>query len=130
MSFLIFALCGVLGGLLGGMGMGGGTALIPLLTIFCGVGQRAAQGVNLVAFLPMSAAALAVHAGKGLLERRGLLFLAAPAPLFSAVFSLLAAALPSAVLHRGFGLFLIILSIFRLKKAFFMKANDKNQKNA
>ena len=37
MSFYLFFLCGVLGGVLGGMGMGGGTALIPLLTLYLGV---------------------------------------------------------------------------------------------
>ena len=54
MSFLVFLVCGVCGGVLGGMGMGGGTLLIPLLTIFCGVEQGIAQGVNLLSFLPMS----------------------------------------------------------------------------
>ena len=47
MAFLTLFLCGVAGGLLGGMGMGGGTALIPLLTLF-GVPQAAAQGVPLL----------------------------------------------------------------------------------
>lgn len=125
MSFLVYLLCGALGGLFGGMGMGGGTALIPLLTLFCGVKQNVAQGVNLVAFLPMSAAALAVHARAGLLEKRGLFWLIVPAPLFSAAFSLLATALPSAVLHKGFGAFLIILCIFRFKRVFLMKKQNK-----
>lgn len=125
MSFLVYLLCGALGGLFGGMGMGGGTALIPLLTLFCGVKQNVAQGVNLVAFLPMSAAALAVHARAGLLEKRGLFWLIVPAPLFSAAFSLLATALPSAVLHKGFGAFLIILCIFRFKRVFLMKKPNK-----
>ena len=34
MEFLWYAVAGVLGGVLGGMGMGGGTVLIPLLSIF------------------------------------------------------------------------------------------------
>ena len=125
MRLLYLALAGFLGGALAGMGMGGGTLLIPLLTLFCGVQQKAAQGVNLLAFLPMSAAALAVHARAGLLEKRGLFWLIVPAPLFSAAFSLLATALPSAVLHKGFGAFLIILCIFRFKRVFLMKKSNK-----
>ena len=81
MAFYLFFLAGIAGGLLGGMGMGGGTVLIPLLTIFCGVEQGAAQGVNLVAFLPMSALALTVHAENGLLRKDGLLPIIAPALL-------------------------------------------------
>ena len=91
MSFLIFLLCGIAGGVLGGMGMGGGTLLIPLLTAVCGVKQTAAQGVNLLCFLPMSAVALAVHAKSGLLKKEGLAFLTVPALLFSALFSVAAA---------------------------------------
>ena len=125
MSFYLFLLCGVAGGLLGGMGMGGGTALIPLLTIFCGVEQNIAQGVNLLSFLPMSLAALAVHAKDGLLQKEGLGALTVPALLFSAAFSLLAAQLPSAALRTGFGAFLLILSFFRLNKAIKMKKPNK-----
>ena len=74
MSFYLFFACGLLGGILGGMGMGGGTALIPLLTLLCGVTQTAAQGVNLLSFFPMAALALSVHAKNGLLQREGRAF--------------------------------------------------------
>ena len=128
MSFYLFLLCGAAGGLLGGMGMGGGTALIPLLTLFCGVEQRAAQGVNLLSFLPMSAAALFVHRRDGLLQREGVLSFALPALVASFAFSLAAARLPSAVLRAGFGCFLMILGIFRLGKSVFVLKNNKNAK--
>ncbi len=114
MSFYLFFLCGIAGGLLGGMGMGGGTALIPLLTLLCGVEQSVAQGVNLLSFLPMSLIALSVHAKNGLLEKRGLWLLIIPALLLSAAGALLAIVLPSAALRRGFGVFLVVLSIFQL----------------
>ena len=61
MAFIIHLAAGVLAGLLGGMGMGGGTVLIPVLTIFLGVSQHVAQATNVIAFLPMAALALAVH---------------------------------------------------------------------
>ena len=125
MSFIVFLLCGVCGGVLGGMGMGGGTALIPLLTIFCGVEQGMAQGVNLISFLPMSALALTVHAKNGLLRREGIGWLIVPALLFSALFSVLAVWLPAAALRRGFGAFLVILSFFTLKNAFKVKKPAK-----
>lgn len=125
MSFLIFLLCGIAGGILGGMGMGGGTLLIPLLTAVCGVRQSAAQGVNLLCFLPMSAVALFVHAKSGLLKKEGLAFLTVPALLFSALSSVAAAYLPDAALSKGFGLFLIGLSFFQFAAAFRMKKGKK-----
>ena len=117
MAFLTLFLCGAAGGLLGGMGMGGGTALIPLLTLF-GVDQAAAQGINLLSFLPMAALALSIHAKNGLVKRDGLLFFVLPALLFSVPGALLATCLPSAALERAFGAFLIVLSLFRFGGAF------------
>ena len=114
MSFLVYLLCGVLGGVLGGMGMGGGTVLIPLVL---GVPQRTAQGVNLLSFLPMSLLALAVHAKGGLLDRRGLIALIVPALLCSVLSSLAAAYLPAGMLRQGFGLFLCGLAVLIFHKS-------------
>ncbi len=127
MSFYWYFLCGIAGGLLGGMGMGGGTLLIPLLTLFLGVGQSAAQGVNLLSFLPMSALALSVHAKAGRLEKKGLLFVIVPAVIFSGLSALLAAMLPAPVLKRGFGLFLLLLSAFPFASAF--RKDENHEKN-
>ncbi len=129
MSFLVFFACGIAGGVLGGMGMGGGTVLIPLLTIFCGVEQSAAQGVNLLSFLPMSALAIGVHARSGLIVKNNLACIILPALVFSVLFSLLAAAIPSAALGKGFGVFLILLSFFQFREAFRGEKKKSAQKN-
>ena len=118
MRFYLFLISGIIGGLLGGMGMGGGTLLIPILTLLCGVPQGVAQGVNLLSFLPMSLIALTVHAKSGRLEKRGLLWITAPALVFSGLLAFAAAYLPSAALRKGFGFFLIILSVFPFSSAF------------
>lgn len=111
MGFLLLFFCGVLGGILGGMGMGGGTLLIPLLTVACGVPQRFSQGVNLIAFLPMSALALSIHAKNGLLKKQGLAAVVLPAAALSALGSLLANLLPAVLLKKLFGVFLIVLAL-------------------
>ncbi|MBO5046235.1 MAG: sulfite exporter TauE/SafE family protein [Clostridia bacterium] len=116
MSFYLFFLCGVLGGALGGMGMGGGTLLIPLLRLL-GVEQGIAQGINLLAFLPTSAVALSVHAKNGLLQKEGLFLFILPAVILSAASSVLAVALPARVLSRLFGGFLIGLSFYQFRVA-------------
>lgn len=130
MAFFLFFLCGIAGGVLGGMGMGGGTALIPLLTVLCGVEQGVAQGVNLLSFLPMSFIALGVHAQNGLLQKQGLFPLIAPALVFSVLSSLLAAVLPAEILKSGFGVFLVVLSFFRFVAAFKAKDAEKGGKYA
>ncbi len=118
MSFYLFFLAGAAGGLLGGMGMGGGTALIPILVLFLGVEQSAAQGINLLSFVPMAVVALSVHAKCGLVRGREAVPVALPALLTSALFSVCAGYIPSALLKLSFGIFLICLSLARLRRAF------------
>lgn len=112
MSFYIFLFSGFISGLLGGMGMGGGTILIPLLTLVFGVPQKLSQGANLVSFLPMSALSLKIHTDNGYVKYKGILYIMIPAVLFSALGSLAAVRLPSEYLTKGFGTFLSILSVY------------------
>ncbi len=114
MSFYVYLILGVLGGIPAGMGMGGGTVTIPLLVLVGGVEQKLAQSANLFAFLPMSIFALKAHRDNGLLQTKGIVWSILPACLLSAVGAFVATSLPSALLRRGFGLFLIGLSFYTL----------------
>ncbi|MBQ8395131.1 MAG: sulfite exporter TauE/SafE family protein [Clostridia bacterium] len=111
MSFYLYLILGFLGGIPAGMGMGGGTVTIPLLVLVGGVEQKIAQCANLFSFLPMSLGALKTHADNGLLKTKGILWIILPALLFSALGATLAASLPSELLKKGFGAFLIGLSL-------------------
>ena len=55
-------------GILGAMGVGGGTILVVYLALFTDLSQRAAQTQNLLFFLPLAACSLWFHAKAGLLE--------------------------------------------------------------
>lgn len=67
---LWYALSGLAAGVLAGMGMGGGTLLIPLLTLALGVGQQEAQGVNMLAFLPGAILACGSISGRAVFPSR------------------------------------------------------------
>lgn len=97
--------------MLGGMGMGGGTILIPALTIIFGVEQHVAQATNLIAFLPMALFTLSIHKKNGLLKTEGLSFIVIPALLTSVAAGFVATLLPSVILKKLFGAFLVALSI-------------------
>lgn len=104
-------MAGFFSGVLGGMGMGGGTVLIPALTVIFGVEQHIAQATNLIAFLPMAAFTLKVHKDNGLLKTEGLGWIVVPALLTSVAAGFVAALLPSVVLKKLFGAFLVGLSV-------------------
>jgi uncharacterized membrane protein YfcA len=125
MQFYLYLLLGFLGGIPAGMGMGGGTVTIPLLVLVGGVGQKIAQCANLFSFLPMSVGALKTHSQNGLLKTEGLLWVILPALALSAVGAMVAVALPSVLLRRGFGLFLIGLSFVGFYKEFGQKQGEK-----
>lgn len=114
MQIFILIVIGVAGGILAGMGMGGGTLLIPLLTVFGGVAQRQAQGINLLAFLPMAAVALVIHFKNKLIKPKSTLWLIVPACVCSIFGALLASVMQPQVLRIIFGSFIGLLGIILL----------------
>ena len=51
----------LLSGVIGAMGLGGGSILILYLTVFAGVNQVTAGGINLIFFLPIGIIAVTVY---------------------------------------------------------------------
>ena len=114
MEWLWFILAGALGGILGGMGMGGGTVLIPLLSIGLNVPQHLAQAINLISFVPMAIIAIIIHAKNGLIKTDGLLKMILCGLVFCVLGSFIAKNIEADHLRRIFGGFLTVLSIFQV----------------
>ena len=110
-----------MGGVLGGMGMGGGTILIPLLTIFCGVKQHSAQAANLVSFLPMATISLIIHIKNKYVVFKNSLFVIIAGVLTCFVGVYLARLMSGDLLKRAFGGFLTALSVFQFITAIRVK---------
>ena len=117
MEYLWYCAAGIISGVLGGMGMGGGTALIPLLSIFYFVSQHSAQAVNLVSFIPMAIVALIIHIKNKFVKFNGILFVIIPGAITCIIGCYLARSMSSILLRRFFGGFLILLSIFQFVSA-------------
>ena len=118
MEIFLLILFGALSGVVGGMGMGGGTLLIPLLTIFLGISQIIAQGYNLIAFLPMSLIAIIIHLKNKLIKPKHLPLIIIFGVIFSVFGSLCANFVDKDILKICFGVFLILLSLFEFIKIF------------
>lgn len=124
-------LAGLLSGVVSGMGIGGGTILIPLLTMFAGADQHMAQGVNLLYFLPTAAVALYVHRKNNAVQWR----LALPCLLFGTAGAVLGAwlavKLEPQLLRRLFGIFLFFMGGYEIKKGITKKdGSDENNQNS
>ena len=68
-DWIIPFLCGLGASILSAWGVGGGTLLLLVMTLFLDVDQRTAQGIILLFFLPTAASALACHARGGYLDK-------------------------------------------------------------
>lgn len=114
MQVVLLIVFGILGGVLGGMGMGGGTLLIPLLTLGLNISQHTAQAINLIAFLPMSIVALVIHAKNKLIKWKVALPIIIAGVISSIIGSIFANSLQSQNLSIWFGIFLVIVGILQI----------------
>lgn len=122
MQYVFLALAGLVSGILGGSGMGGGTLLIPLLTLFFGFNQKIAQGINLIAFSIMAIIALIMHIKNKLIDVKVAISFGAFAVAFSVMGALIANFIDVRVLKICFGALLMLVAIFetveQIKKQF------------
>ena len=108
------SIIGFLAGFAGGLGVGGGGILLLYLTAFAKTEQLAAQGINLVFFLPTAAAALFLHFKNGFVKWKTALL----AVLFGipAVFLgfFIAKSIDESLLRLGFALLLLFIGLKEL----------------
>lgn len=104
-------LCGLGASILSAWGVGGGTLLLLVMTLFLDIDQRTAQGINLLFFLPAAASALVCHARSGYLDRPTLKN-AIPAALAAGMAGAwIATGLDVEVLRRPFGVYLLLSGV-------------------
>ncbi len=114
MMIVWLIIAGAVGGVFGGMGMGGGTLLIPILTIFLQVGQKQAQFINLATFVVMASIALIIHCKNHLVKFKDGLLLAGVGIVFSVGSSLLISKVNNEMLRFLFGTFLVMIAMIQL----------------
>ncbi len=68
-EFFIALLAGFGAGVLSAWGVGGGTLLLLVMTLFLHVEQQTAQAINLLFFLPAAGAGLLLHRKNGLIDK-------------------------------------------------------------
>ncbi|MGN0675854.1 MAG: sulfite exporter TauE/SafE family protein [Oscillospiraceae bacterium] len=116
-------------GVLASLGVGGGMVLIIYLTVFSGFDQLAAQGINLIYFLPIALLSVIIHSKNGLIEWKKIL----PSLITGVIFAMLGAAaagyIGSPALKKIFAVFILIIGF----KELFFKPNrcscDKQDKS-
>ncbi|MBQ6554433.1 MAG: sulfite exporter TauE/SafE family protein [Firmicutes bacterium] len=113
---MLTVICGLFAGIMGGMGIGGGTVLIPALTLILGVEQKTAQLINLLCFLPTAVSALYEHRKNNRIETGVLKILIISGIIGCAAGAFAAVRADNALLKRCFGAFLVTMGIRELRQ--------------
>ncbi|MBR4112335.1 MAG: sulfite exporter TauE/SafE family protein [Ruminiclostridium sp.] len=102
---------GFLTGVAASMGLGGGFILIIWLTLFSGMPQAEAQGVNLLFFLPVALFSAVIHAKNKLIEWKTVPFAVIPGIIGAAVGSVISLSLSDNTLRTLFALLIIPVAL-------------------
>ncbi|MBE6956097.1 MAG: sulfite exporter TauE/SafE family protein [Ruminococcaceae bacterium] len=115
-GWLPAVLAGFATGILSGFGVGGGTLLLVYMTAVAGLDQHLAQGINLLYFLPAALCALPTHVKNGYIEKKALLPAVGTGLVCAGLAAWAATAMETAILHKCFGGFLILVGLWELFK--------------
>ena len=117
MQFLIIVFISIFSGVFAGMGMGGGTFLIPLLYLFFDKPQIILQSTNVVSFLLVSLICFFIYLKGKLIDFKIFPFVAIPAMFLSFLGALFCTKISSRILHILFAIFVILIGIISLLKS-------------
>lgn len=94
-------------GALSSWGVGGGTLLLVVMTLFLNVGHREAQVINLLFFLPTAGISLFFHRKNGYLDRKTWREAAPVGAIGALIGSIISILVDVSLLRKPFGVFLL-----------------------
>ena len=125
--FFIIMISG-LSGILAGMGMGGGTFLIPALNLIFGITQPICQSTNVICFIVLATICFFIYKKNHLIDFKILIFVSIPACVISAIFTYFSISINSSILKLCFAGFIIIFGAFYFIKSMInIKKQYKNK---
>lgn len=104
-------LAGLFSGMLGAMGLGGGSVLIIYLTVFGNVKQLAAGGTNLLFFIPIALIAVIIYAKNKQIKWKTVVPVMIGGALGALIGIISAAVMGDTKLSKIFGIFLIVIGV-------------------
>lgn len=122
-------LIGVIAGTISGMGMGGGTVLIFLLTYFCGMEQHIAQATNLIFFIPTSISAIIVNIKNKNIDLKLAKIVCTAGVIGAIIGAKISINLDVKTLKKCFGIFLAIIAIHEIYTLIKLYINNRKRHN-
>ena len=111
-------LIGMFSGIFSGVGMGGGTILIFLLTTFAGLEQHIAQATNLIYFVPTAISAIIVNYKDKNIDTKLAIFISICGIIGAIIGAKISVNTNVEKLRKLFGIFLAIIAIHEIYTLF------------
>ena len=127
MRFFLILLISCFSGIFAGMGMGGGTFLIPLLSLIFSVPQIICQSTNVLCFVVLASICTVIYIKNKLVDFKALICIAIPASLIAFFASLFALKMSSELLEILFACFIILVGVFYFVKTVVAMVKNKKQ---
>lgn len=120
---------GTASGIVSGLGMGGGTVLIVLLSVFQGMDQHKAQATNMMFFIPTSIMAIIMNAKNKKIDWK-MAKIIIPFGIIGAIIgALISLNLDTYTLKKFFGGFLGIIAIYEIFSLINMYKKNRKRHN-
>lgn len=118
---------GIIAGIITGLGMGGGTVLILLLSLFMGLEQHVAQATNLVFFIPTSLAAIIMNLKQKNVNLRKAIIISFFGIIGAIIGAIISENISSENLRKYFAIFIIFIALHEVYELY--KEYKRKRKN-
>lgn len=111
MTFLVLVTGVAVGAFSALLGVGGGTLMVPFMTLVLGYGQHASEGTALLVVIPTAVAGVVAHRRRGYVDFREAALLAAGGVAGAVAGAKAALAISEESLKLAFGTFLVAIGL-------------------
>lgn len=121
-------LISTISGIATSLGLGGGTVLIILLTMFLGVEQRTAQATNLFFFIPTAITSIIINSRKKYIKWKIVFGTIIGTTVGAVIGAFTATIIKVETLKKFFGVFLAVICIYEIWENILIPLFQKNNK--
>lgn len=109
---------GLIAGIVTGLGMGGGTILILLLSLFMDMEQHVAQATNLVFFIPTSLAAIIINLKQKNVDLKVAMLISFFGMIGAIIGAVISENITSEKLRKYFAIFILLIAFHEVYKLY------------
>lgn len=119
----------IISGIISGLGQGGGSILILLLSLFMNIQQQTAQGINLLFFVPTAIIATVINLRQKCIDFKTGIIIGSCGIIGAIIGAKVSINTNSEVLKKYFAIFLLCIAIYEIYDVYQIYRDNKIKKN-